>query len=199
MTKPGQYVSHLRITCPSCGIEQPGTEFRGNRSKTAVCRTCESRHPTSRWCVDCADWLSENSFYRVGANQKFMTNRCKPCRALFTHGVDRDAMAEITGDPTPRCGACGASGARLAIDHDHNHCPGERGCRHCVRGYLCQPCNTAEGLLRTAERAQLLANYMERTRMSPDQLAELPPSSRTGKPRVRRVAGANRQYWTHPN
>lgn len=70
-------------------------------------------------------------------------------------------MRRITGRDEPECGACG-SHERLKVDHDHGHCPAQRGCRDCVRGYLCHSCNTAEGLLRTAERARLLANYMER-------------------------------------
>lgn len=197
MTKPGKYVSHLRITCPSCERELPGTEFRGNRFKTAACRDCEASHPTSRWCVDCAGWLAEDSFYRVGADQQFMTNRCKPCRVLNTHGVTRQYMTGLTGNSTPRCGACGHSGVRLSIDHDHGHCPGERGCRHCVRGYLCQPCNTAEGLLRTSDRVEMLAAYMRRASLSEDQLRALPPSDRNGKKRDRRVAGADRKYWDH--
>ncbi len=197
MTKPGTYVSHLCITCPSCERDLPGTAFRGARYKVSVCRECEAERPTSRWCVDCADWLPEEDFYRVGVNQKFMTNRCKPCRVLNSHGVSKDLMRQITGDETPRCGSCGDGGERLAIDHDHGHCVGERGCEHCVRGYLCQPCNVAEGLLRTVDRARALADYMARTTMTPAQLASLPESSRRSRRRDRRVPGADREYYKH--
>lgn len=197
MTKPGTYVSHLCVTCPSCMNQLPGTEFRGNRFKAAACRACEAANPTSRWCIDCADWLPEGDFYRVGANQKFMTNRCKPCRVLNSHGMTKQSMRQLTGHASPRCGSCGDSGLRLSIDHDHSHCEGERGCAHCVRGYLCQPCNTAEGLLRTAERAQALASYMARVTLSPDQIKALPPSSRKGRRRDRRIPGANRSYFNH--
>jgi hypothetical protein len=43
------------------------------------------------------------------------------------------------------CAICGRQGERLQIDHDHRHCRGKEGCRHCVRGALCPRCNTALG------------------------------------------------------
>jgi hypothetical protein len=50
------------------------------------------------------------------------------------------------------CALCGVPyedkpGHRLAMDHDHRHCPGKVGCAHCVRGMLCNRCNN---LLRLA-------------------------------------------------
>lgn len=197
MTKPGTYVSPIRRTCVSCERDLPGSDFRGNRYKTSACRECEQQHTGETWCVDCAAWLPSGDFYRVGADQKLMTNRCKPCRALNFHGVTREFMTRLSGSASPACAACGGTGARLSIDHDHNHCPGERGCEHCVRGYLCQPCNTAEGLLRTSDRARALADYIDRTALSPSELASLPASTRTGVKRDRRVEGAGRTYYEH--
>lgn len=197
VTKPGMYVSPIRLICVSCERDLPGNDFRGARFKAAACRDCEQQHPDERWCIDCVAWLPADDFYRVGAKQEFMTNRCKPCRVHNFHGVTREFMAQLTGSNPPACAACGETGARLSIDHDHNHCPGERGCEHCVRGYLCQPCNTAEGLLRTSDRARALADYIDRTALSAESLASLPISNRTGVKRDRRVPGANRKYYEH--
>lgn len=179
--------------CVSCRRDLPVQAFRGNRFKAQACRECEAVRPDERWCVDCAAWLPVDDFYRMGREQRFQTIRCKPCAALFGHGVTRAHMAELTGSAVPFCGACGGHG-RLTIDHDHRHCSGQQGCALCVRGYLCRDCNTAEGLLRTAERARLLADYMDRQRLSDEQLAVMPPSTRPG-PRVRTYAGAPRKFY----
>lgn len=44
------------------------------------------------------------------------------------------------------CHVCG-SFSNLCIDHDHACCPGELTCGKCIRGVLCNKCNSAEGLL----------------------------------------------------
>lgn len=183
-------------TCVSCSRNLPSREFRGNRYKALACQTCEAERPNERWCVDCAAWLPEDDFYKIGERQRFQTMRCKPCRVLNQHGVTRSFMAELTGSDVARCGACGAD-QRLSVDHDHNHCAGERGCPSCVRGYLCRSCNTAEGLLGTAQRARLLADYMERRSLTPEQLAILPPSTRPG-PRSKTYKGAPRKWHDAP-
>jgi hypothetical protein len=61
------------------------------------------------------------------------------------HGLtanEIDALIDLQGG---LCAVCGRAGQRLQIDHDHRHCPGRTGCRHCVRGMLCPRCNTALG------------------------------------------------------
>lgn len=146
--------------CPACLEERESWFFRGGRMKRAICRDCEDSHPGESWCVDCAAWLPVSAFYRTGRNGKFLTTRCKTCRSVSTHGVTLRLMADLTGGP-PACGACGST-ADLKVDHDHDHCPAQRGCQECVRGWLCHSCNTAEGLLGSPERARLLATYMER-------------------------------------
>lgn len=37
---------------------------------------------------------------------------------------------------------------RLAVDHDHRCCPGERSCGRCLVGLLCARCNTGSSLFR---------------------------------------------------
>lgn len=152
-------------TCKSCSRELPSWEFRGGRNKAVACCECEAEHPDQRWCLDCAEWLPLSAFYRTGRDGKYMEARCKPCGIVNAHGVTRAHMVELTGQVTPICGACGST-ENLKVDHDHNHCPAQRGCASCVRGYLCHGCNTAEGLLGSAERARLLADYMDRTGQS---------------------------------
>lgn len=147
--------------CPSCGAARDSWEFRGGRSKAAACRSCESRHSGQRWCVDCQDWLSESRFHRTGVDGKFWTARCKPCKVAYAHGTTVKYLLRLQGVSSPECAACGST-KDLKIDHDHSCCPAASSCGSCVRGYLCHECNTAEGLLKTPERAVALAAYMEK-------------------------------------
>ena len=45
------------------------------------------------------------------------------------------------------CAICGLepSGRRLAVDHDHKCCSGDKSCGKCVRGLLCVNCNLGIG------------------------------------------------------
>jgi len=64
------------------------------------------------------------------------------------HGMtpaEQDALVALQGGACAICGKVPPPGEHLEIDHDHRHCPGKNGCRHCVRGALCGRCNTALG------------------------------------------------------
>lgn len=150
---------HAPITCVSCGSLLGSWNFRGGQQKSPTCRECESDHAGERWCIDCASWLPEDRFHRTGVGGKFWTVRCKPCKIANNHGVTIVQLLERQGVSEPECAVCGSK-EELKIDHDHRHCPAQCGCAQCVRGWLCHGCNTAEGLLRTPQRAIALARYM---------------------------------------
>lgn len=147
--------------CATCGEGKESWQFRGGRCKVPNCRDCESANPGLHWCVDCAAWLPQGMFTQANKSGKHWTVRCKPCRSANSHGVTVKFILDSQGSSVPECASCGSIDF-LKIDHDHNCCPTSRGCKRCVRGYLCHECNTAEGLLRSAERARQLASYMER-------------------------------------
>lgn len=163
------------ITCESCGEPQATWQFRGGRAKSRTCRTCEGLNPGLRWCPDCEEWLTPDNFGTTGRDGRYYASRCKRCRAAAEHGTTIKALLAMTGFETPRCCACGST-ERLHIDHDHRCCPSMKSCGNCVRGWLCSPCNTAEGLLKTPENAEKLAAWM-RLSSAPlglDQAPELP-------------------------
>ena len=58
-----------------------------------------------------------------------------------------------------RCAIC-LRRRRLAVDHDHRHCPGQEGCPTCVRGLLCFPCNGALGELGGDDNIPRLLVYL---------------------------------------
>src|SRR5690625_6229484 len=56
-----------------------------------------------------------------------------------------DAMLKEQGGI---CAVCGIDpDHKWAVDHDHSCCPGTKSCGRCVRGILCDRCNTAIGTL----------------------------------------------------
>lgn len=150
------------IECVSCDRKLESWNFRGGRQKAVCCRSCESAHPKDRWCLGCRSWVPSAMFTRTGRDGKFYATRCTPCRTAWAHGVTVAQVLARQGASEPQCAACGSKDF-LKIDHDHSCCPTSSGCARCVRGYLCHECNTAEGLLHTAQRARLLASYMDRT------------------------------------
>lgn len=154
--------SYAAITCAACGETKPSHRFRGGRAKAVACKECEDGHPGLRWCPDHAEWLPVSQFVNTGVGSRFQSVRCVSCRTAATHGVTTAFILTRQGSTERECASCGRVDA-LVIDHDHGHCSGPSGCRECVRGFLCHACNTAEGLLRSPERARSLANYMERT------------------------------------
>lgn len=76
-----------------------------------------------------------------------MTTRSRKGRTPSRrHGLGRsgvDALIEAQGGS---CAICAVPyrdepGHRLAMDHDHRHCAGVKGCPLCIRGMLCNSCN----------------------------------------------------------
>ena len=77
------------------------------------------------------------------------------------HGLtpaERDALVALQGG---RCAICLKAGEELEVDHDHRHCPGKIGCRHCIRGMWCGRCNTALGRIGD-ENIPALIRYLTR-------------------------------------
>lgn len=88
-----------------------------------------------------------------------------------THGITHEQFDAILASQGGGCAICGASqgdarGRRLHVDHDHDCCPGKTSCGNCVRGLLCNGCNTGIGLLgddpaRLASAVRYLINHQE--------------------------------------
>ena len=76
-----------------------------------------------------------------------------------------DAMLSAQGGVCVVCGEPPPTEGRLknlAVDHDHNCCPGSKSCGRCVRGLLCSNCNVAIGLLGDdVARVEALLAYLK--------------------------------------
>jgi len=77
------------------------------------------------------------------------------------HGLTPAEQDALRAAQDGRCAICRRPEPRLVIDHDHRHCPGRIGCRQCVRGYLCNTCNSALGWLGDVNIPAIL-RYLDR-------------------------------------
>lgn len=153
------------IACRACGEIKQSQRFAGGKCKAAACKDCDLSHPGLRFCRSCEEWLPSDGF--GPANSTGRQTYCRGCRSVASHGISIADLLTLQGVESPECGACGSTNS-LVVDHDHRHCPGTSGCKDCVTGWLCHPCNTSEGLLGTPERVRKLADWMERVGRSND-------------------------------
>lgn len=141
------------------------------------CTKCRRLKPVDRFCPTPTHRSGRESWCRLCKNERLRLGRLDPatrerylardrCRARTPgrrgarYGLTAEQFVELVGDGMCQAG-CGRVGTD--VDHDHGCCPSKnRACGRCVRGWLCHPCNTAEGYLRTPEAARGLADYMER-------------------------------------
>lgn len=77
------------------------------------------------------------------------------------HGLGKAGIDALVAAQGGGCAICGVPyedkpGSRLAVDHDHRHCPGKTGCPECVRGLLCLRCNNL--LMSSHESIDILLN-----------------------------------------
>lgn len=119
-------------------------------------------------CAKCNEQKTLDLFYKTKNNADGHSTWCMDCKQeynrthqyLYKYGITEEQWLELTANG---CAICG-SRSGLAIDHDHNCCPGVKTCGKCVRGALCGAHNRALGLFKdNAEDLIAAAAYVLQT------------------------------------
>lgn len=125
-------------------------------------------------CTKCLVWKPIGQYNRSRHALDDLTMNCKACvsnaRYLGRYGITPVQMQKLRADQGSCCKICGAHEddlpKKLFVDHDHAHCGDTKGCPDCVRGLLCQPCNSAIGLMGDSpERLFAAAEYLRAARI----------------------------------
>lgn len=84
------------------------------------------------------------------------------------HGLTPAELSALLAGQGGTCAICHSpnpGAPSWPVDHDHAHHPGTYGCRLCVRGMLCQPCNFLLANARDSPATlRAAAEYLERAR-----------------------------------
>lgn len=116
-----------------------GKKYKDGRRN--YCKQCHSNYTTQ--------YVKDNPEKRSKDN---------PDRKFKRHKLDKIQYVALLNKYDGKCHVCKIKDA-TNIDHDHNCCPGSYSCGYCVRGILCNQCNTALGLFK--DNTQIIKNSLE--------------------------------------
>lgn len=123
--------------CPSCQRMQPVERFNRNRARpgglATYCKTCEQARIKK---TPSAQPTAKRAYHRA--------------YHLKSKGLTVERYLAILAAQGGGCGICHSADPKhpsgtFLVDHDHTCCPGTKSCGRCVRGLLCNPCNTGLG------------------------------------------------------
>ncbi|WP_426301865.1 endonuclease VII domain-containing protein [Arthrobacter sp. R-11] len=106
----------------------------------------------NKLCTKCQEWKPESDFTKSSSSRDRLNYICRRCQASqrmkAKYGLDLDQYEALLEAQNGCCEICyrKAGHTRLAIDHDHECCPGEASCGKCIRSLLCTNCNQGLGL-----------------------------------------------------
>ncbi|QFQ29717.1 hypothetical protein EEW87_004285 [Janibacter melonis] len=163
-------------SCNKCGELKPLEGFCKNRAsqdgRNSRCRECVSLYNSARY-TDPAYRASE--LQRSAARRATSpTRNARPDNPYpgYQHGLvlgeyellaaSQQGLCAICREPETAIDHHTGRPRRLAIDHDHKHCPGRFGCQQCIRGLICGRCNNGLGRFRDdPDRLRAAAKYLE--------------------------------------
>jgi hypothetical protein len=145
--------------CISCGIEKSIENFQivntvlGHKRQ---CRQC--------WSKYMKDYYRKNPKQYKKHKKYVNKNDIVYKRSYSRHHIDKNKFEEMLDKYDGKCYSC-KENAATCIDHDHSCCPGNYSCGICIRGILCNWCNSSLGHASDSiERLENLIKYLKNSR-----------------------------------
>ena len=163
--------SGLQVYCKEC-------QFRSNgKRKELAAKRAELAARGLKDCTKCKEVKPVGEFFKA-SNSDGLASRCKVCtkeadprkardgRLRHFYNITIEQYESLLDAQDGVCAGCLRPPAKskdgvLCVDHDHTCCPGNKSCGKCVRGLLCDECNTSLGKLQDSRETLLrLAEYI---------------------------------------
>ncbi len=148
-----------------------GEEVRPLRSYGASHkRDAEGRKRCSR----CDAWKPEGQFFKRAESNDGLNFYCVDCDRAGSlarrYNLSASRYLEMLAEQDDACAICRKAFTEETVpyvDHDHACCPEDAtSCGRCVRGLLCQQCNTGVGMFGDdSGRIRAAADYVGRNRL----------------------------------
>jgi hypothetical protein len=154
--------------CKSCRNAKNLKAQRGPANKPCTVDNCERRHYAKGYCRLHYDRV--RNYGRTEIYQEVLgLNEVRHGFYSFESRVERMGITlkeweQLSKDGCNICSAKPGKGTirNLHVEHDHKCCPGSKSCGKCVRGAVCNRCNTAIGLY---EKNKLRDDYPNREKI----------------------------------
>jgi uncharacterized OB-fold protein len=124
----------------------------------SACKTCGSMERyKSGHCIRCKRQQQAKLRQRPEAKRKKQIYKRK-----FRYNLSEQDVRRLLFLQKGLCAICSVKLTKFAVDHDHKCCPFEVTCGKCVRGLLCNECNTALGMMNDdTSRLRSAITYLE--------------------------------------
>lgn len=154
-------MSPTHKTCPACGLEKPVAEFyirrhiNGRVGLASLCKICGGK-AVAKWRIENRQKFNARNRERRRASLKYHAGH-RERFFKWKYGITSESIETMRKVQNYCCASCGVHENTLdrKLCVDHNHKTGR------IRALLCNACNTAEGQLKTSDKARALADYMD--------------------------------------
>lgn len=153
------YAQRRQIVRDGVGALRPVKPTRKPHPSTA-----RDEYGRKRCCI-CEQWRDECHFGPQARQKDGLSSTCKECgnalRRFRAFGLSTEQFAALITAQKNACGICRGTfdeeGNRIYVDHDHSCCPGVKTCGRCIRGLLCNNCNSSLGWFKDSTQSILAA------------------------------------------